>query len=196
MHDPLLCLGYLTPAQRSPLGTLSGPSNLSVPASAWASPSPSRPISPVPGTGRSTPTPETPASEPLLRTLEKAYHTKNGPLFVRTVEAISAYFRNMQNDMMVNARDFFDASPSEDMGLQENAGEHGSESSRKETPLPVTGGVPVKLWKTIMEEVYQRSVGPDVDETRKYKSFSSETYGELNPMCVVSFEDCSIILAY
>jgi hypothetical protein len=127
--------------------------------------------------------------------LEKAYHTKNGPLFVRTVEAISAYFRNIKNDMMVNARDFFDASSSEDTGLKEN-GEHGSESSRRETPSPLTGGVPVKLWKTIMEEVYQRSVGPDVDETRKYKSFSSETYGELNPMCVVFIEDCSVILTY
>ena len=88
---------------------------------------------------------------------------------------------------MVNARDFFDASSSsESVELRGNAPEHEGGSTCKETPSPVTGGVPVKLWKTIMEEVYQRSVGPDVDETRKYKSFSSETYGELNPMYVVA----------
>jgi H3 lysine-79-specific histone-lysine N-methyltransferase len=162
------------------LGSLSGPSLLSVPTSARASPSPSRALSPALGAGRSTPTPETLSNEPLLRTLEKAYHTKNGPLFIRTVEVISAYFKNIKQDMMVNARDFFDSSSSpEDAEPKQNAA---GGLSREETPSPLTGGVPVKLWKTIMEEVYQRSVGPDVDETRKYKSFSSETYGELNPM--------------
>jgi [histone H3]-lysine79 N-trimethyltransferase len=114
--------------------------------------------------------------------LEKAYHTKNGPLFVRTVDAISTYFGTIKNEMMANARNFFNTSSSESLGLKE---EHEGDPTGKETPSPVGGGVPVRLWKTIMEEVYQRSVGPDVDETKKYKSFSSETYGELNPMYVV-----------
>ncbi len=67
--------------------------------------------------------------------------------------------------MMENARAWFDAQP-------DQSGEDAEGTS--------SGGVPVKLWKMIMEETYQRSVGPDVEETKKYKSFSSETYGELN----------------
>jgi hypothetical protein len=113
------------------------------------------------------------------------------------VEAISAYFRNIKHEMMVNARASFNASSSSGgVGLKENSREHEGGSTCKETPPPVTGGVPVKLWKTIMEEVYQRSVGPDVDETKKYKSFSSETYGELNPMYVVFIHGCGSMLVW
>lgn len=92
---------------------------------------------------------------------------------------------------MVNARTSFHASSS--TGVKEITGEH---EACKESPPLIAGGVPVKLWKTIMEEVYQRSVGPDVDETRKYKSFSSETYGELNPMYVVFIHYCCAMLVW
>jgi [histone H3]-lysine79 N-trimethyltransferase len=98
-----------------------------------------------------------------MRTLQKAYHTRNGPLFVRTVSEISSLLKAIKSEMMANALALFDV------------------------PVPLTldgtssGGVPVRVWKMICEEVYQRSVGPDVEDTKKYKSFSSETYGELNP---------------
>ena len=73
---------------------------------------------------------------------------------------------------MENARAWFDTQP-------DQSGEDAEGTS--------SGGVPVKLWKMIMEETYQRSVGPDVEETKKYRSFSSETYGELNPSYASSF---------
>ncbi|KIJ45078.1 hypothetical protein M422DRAFT_59902 [Sphaerobolus stellatus SS14] len=40
-------------------------------------------------------------------------------------------------------------------------------------------GVPPKIWKTIIDETYQRSVGPNVPLLRKYQAWSSEAYGEL-----------------
>lgn len=135
---------------------------------------PSRPSSPT--SHSSTPAPET--HDPLLRTLEKAYHTRNGPLFVRTVDSISSLFKSLKSEMMNNAKAFFETKP-------ETPAEASLVDGKPPNSKPAaiaTGGVPVKLWKTIMEEVYQRSVGPDVDDTKKYKSFSSETYGELNPM--------------
>lgn len=102
----------------------------------------------------------------------------------------------MKNEMLANAREFFNAHPvgyslndpftDNDKGKRKEADEFSIFVDRPDTQPPLTGGVPVKLWKIIMEEVYQRSVGPDVEDTKKYKSFSSETYGELNPMCVIS----------
>lgn len=60
-------------------------------------------------------------------------------------------------------------------------GDDAEEKSKDELQSDSKNGIPVKLWNTILDEVYQRSVGPDIEDTKKYKSFSSETYGELNP---------------
>lgn len=99
--------------------------------------------------------------------------------------------------MMDNARTLFNASSSSpapsatplraDDDGDDNDDDDGRQEKMVEDGTASLGGVPVKLWKMIMEEVYQRSVGPDVDETKKYKSFSSETYGELNPSYVPFF---------
>lgn len=92
---------------------------------------------------------------------------------------------------MANAKAFFETK-SDVTGEAEASTVDGKLASPKHAAAVATGGVPVKLWKTIMEEVYQRSVGPDVDDTKKYKSFSSETYGELNPMYAITcvFHGC------
>lgn len=94
--------------------------------------------------------------------------------------------------MLTNARTFFNSPPlgpisPTDLESEKGKAPEDARASRVLDKDVSTAGVPVKLWKTIMEEVYQRSVGPDVEDTKKYKSFSSETYGELNPMYVVNF---------
>lgn len=86
--------------------------------------------------------------------------------------------------MLVNARASFNAPNITDVTNGEESAEGNAGTPTPGQQLQQRGGVPVKLWNVIMEEVYQRSVGPDVEETKKYKSFSSETYGELNPMYV------------
>ena len=45
-------------------------------------------------------------------------------------------------------------------------------------------GIPQKLILRIIEETYQRCVGPHIDQLRKYSAFSSEVYGELMPTFV------------
>ncbi|KAF8323118.1 DOT1-domain-containing protein [Clavulina sp. PMI_390] len=145
-----------------------------------------------------SPTPE-PHSDPLLRTLEKAHNTRNGPLFVKTVEAISEYFRSMKLEMRSNAEAWYNA-PSPSPASTPNGKGKGKDRSDDErapsivvTPeksndgyqgAGISGGVPPKLWRAITEEVYQRAVGPDIEDTKKYRSFSSETYGELNAIFI------------
>ncbi|KAG8897700.1 Nucleosomal histone H3-Lys79 methylase [Tulasnella sp. 403] len=41
-------------------------------------------------------------------------------------------------------------------------------------------GVPPGVWKTVVEECYQRCVGPSVKDLSKYQPFSDTVYGELN----------------
>lgn len=85
---------------------------------------------------------------------------------------------------MQNAKTFFDAPPLPNPSSDSAEATGEGKIALNEKLSSLTGGVPVKLWKHVMEEVYQRSVGPDVEDTKKYKSFSSQTYGELNPMYV------------
>ncbi|KAF8330438.1 histone methylation protein DOT1-domain-containing protein [Cantharellus anzutake] len=143
---------YLTPAQREPFGSLSR-NLISIPTED------TRPASPA---NHGTPSEQ---STPLLRILERAYHKHDGPLFIKTMNEVSSRLATLKEEMMENARAWFNANKTDEEA------EEGTSS----------GGVPVKLWKMVLEETYQRSVGPDVDDTKKYRSFSSETYGELNP---------------
>lgn len=170
--------GYLTEEQRMPLGSLSRSAVLSAKQVITSS---SRPASPMPrfdSPATSSPAPECQIpADPLLRTLEKAYHTKNGPLFLRTVEQISVYFNRMKDEMMKNAKAFFEGTSLTTASTDQEEAKCESRSKFKSN-----NGVPVTLWKTVMDETYQRSVGPNIEDTKKYKSFSSETYGELNSM--------------
>jgi H3 lysine-79-specific histone-lysine N-methyltransferase len=42
-------------------------------------------------------------------------------------------------------------------------------------------GLPKKVLMRIIDETYQRSVGPQVQKLKNYEAFSSEVYGELMP---------------
>jgi hypothetical protein len=45
-------------------------------------------------------------------------------------------------------------------------------------------GIPMSVLTRIIEETYQRAVGPHVRELRRYTSWTSEVYGELTPRFV------------
>ena len=47
-----------------------------------------------------------------------------------------------------------------------------------------SGGMPKDVSLRLVEETYQRCVGPHVNTLRNYEAFSSETYGELMPSLV------------
>jgi len=42
-------------------------------------------------------------------------------------------------------------------------------------------GLKEKLWTKIFYQCYDRIVGPDIEELRKYAAFSDNVYGELLP---------------
>jgi H3 lysine-79-specific histone-lysine N-methyltransferase len=83
----------------------------------------------------------------------------------------------MKDEMMKNAKAFFEGTSLTTASTDQEEAKCESRSKFKSN-----NGVPVTLWKTVMDETYQRSVGPNIEDTKKYKSFSSETYGELNSM--------------
>jgi H3 lysine-79-specific histone-lysine N-methyltransferase len=135
---------YLTPEQQIPFGhsSILVPDDTPIRAS----------HSPAPASGASTPAyPGSTQPVNLLRTLTKAYNTRNGPLFIRTVNIISDLLAELRPAMRANLRN-------------------------KE----LWPGIPPKVWSTIVEECYHRSVGPKVEELTKYVPFSDNVYGELN----------------
>lgn len=42
-------------------------------------------------------------------------------------------------------------------------------------------GVPEAIWMKITGQCYERTVGPRIDELKKYEAFSDSVYGELLP---------------
>ena len=44
-----------------------------------------------------------------------------------------------------------------------------------------TSGIPPRVLLRIIEETYQRTIGPNIMKLKDYKSFTSEVYGELMP---------------
>ena len=97
----------------------------------------------------------TPAtSQNLMRLLEKAYRRKNGQAFL---EALSVYNTNLS---ILKAKG----------AIRENI-----------ISLGQTQGIPEAVWQRITGQSYERTVGPRVEELKKYEAFSDNTYGELLP---------------
>lgn len=42
-------------------------------------------------------------------------------------------------------------------------------------------GVGERVWTKVVAQVYERAVGPEVEELRRYEAFSDNVYGELLP---------------
>ncbi|KAI0042141.1 DOT1-domain-containing protein [Auriscalpium vulgare] len=103
-----------------------------------------------------------------LATLRRAYMQKNGPLFQSTMLQINALIRTFKYPPLPD--DLFSPPP-------ENAFKA---AVRGWNPT----GLPRALALRIMEETYQRVVGPHTNELKRYTAFSSQTYGELTPALV------------
>lgn len=113
-----------------------------------------------------------PTSHDLLLTLTYANNTRNGPLFVSTFDKIT--------QLLLSIKKGEDGSPN-------NASVDPDRSQMGPIPDPNPmrqvfqrwNGVPPNIWKTIIDETYQRAVGPNIPLLRKYPAWSSEAYGEL-----------------
>lgn len=89
-----------------------------------------------------------------MRTLEKAKSKKDGPAFVAAVERFNVGLRTLKEEGLV----------------REN--------------IARMKGVQERVWTKVVGQVYERTVGPEVNKLREYEAFSDNVYGELLPRFV------------
>ncbi|KAK7041733.1 Nucleosomal histone H3-Lys79 methylase [Paramarasmius palmivorus] len=124
------------------------------------------------------PLPTTPPSPPLLRTLKRAIHTCNGPLFMKIVRRINIFLKKLKYPPVPHDPYLFSSTP------PPSASETGPNALMQNihalcASAQGKAGIPEKLLMRVIEENYQRSVGPHVNKLR-----SSTVYGELLPPLV------------
>lgn len=137
-------LGYMTPEQRALFGPF--------PTTALVPPSDS----------------DCPSGPDHLRTLHRAVTSRNGPLFLDTLNIINALLRTLKYPPLPS--DSF--APPIPNQLKEHV--HTFAES----------GFPNLLAMRIIDETYQRAVGPHTALLAHYEAFSSNVYGELMPPLV------------
>ncbi|KAF9261890.1 DOT1-domain-containing protein [Marasmius fiardii PR-910] len=173
---------YLTPAQQALFGTVPNESLTDVP-SPPPSPSPSPPNSRASTfshksssslsslTSLSDEADDDEDSAPrvnYLRAIQRAIHRQDGPLFVKSVEQINTLLRTLKYPKLPS--DPFAPAP--------------RNSLRDRVEMWTEKGLPHKVLMRIIEENYQRCVGPNVQSLRRYEAFTSAVYGELMPSLV------------
>ena len=103
-----------------------------------------------------------------LKTLQRAINKQDGPLFLKTMDSINAVLRVLKYP------------PLPDDPLLPP----GENSLKEYVKRWKPSGIPKVVSLRLIEETYQRCVGPHVHTLRNYEAFSSETYGELMPSLV------------
>lgn len=165
-------LVYLTPAQKALFGSLptkSIPEDTPPP-----SPSPKIPPNPsdasnAPDAPQELPKPPQPPNDArpdYLRVLQRAVRRRNGPLFLSTLETINSILRSLKYPPLPS--DVFLPAPPNVLI-----------SAVRSWSYP--RGIPDKVMLRIVDETYQRCVGPNIKNLHRYEAFSSEVYGELMP---------------
>ncbi|EJD04440.1 DOT1-domain-containing protein [Fomitiporia mediterranea MF3/22] len=101
-----------------------------------------------------------PASRSLMKTLIRARHRKDGPTFTQSLKEINKCILELKEDSS------------------------GENILRKVPYTWSSSGIPQGVVLRIIEEAYQRCIGPKMGLLRKYEAFSSNVYGELTPAFV------------
>ena len=101
---------------------------------------------------------------PLLRAVQRAIHLQNGPLFLLAMNRINALLHSLKYPKV--SRDPCTMNPNPLMQMVESWTQK---------------GMPKKVLMRIIDENYQRTVGPNVPSLKQYEAFSSTVYGELMP---------------
>ena len=166
-------VAYLSPAQKALFGSLpteSIPDDTPPP-----SPSPptqhdpsdaSNPLD-APPEPQIPPQPRNDAAQPdHLRLLQRAIRRHDGPLFLSTLESINQLLRSLKYPPLPS--DVFLPAPPNALVSALRSWTH-------------PRGIPEKVMLRIVDETYQRCVGPNIKNLHRYEAFSSEVYGELMP---------------
>ncbi|RPD59337.1 DOT1-domain-containing protein [Lentinus tigrinus ALCF2SS1-7] len=157
-----------TPSSESSCSSLSSQSSLSTLFSACSISSASslRSITAL-STYAKSPDCRAPPSVDYLRLLRRAIKKHDGPLFLQVMDAINALICLLKYPPL--PLDPFEETTSRNVFRE-------AVKSWKCMPADVV--------QRLVEEVYQRAVGPNIDMLKRYEAFSSEVYGELMPMFV------------
>ncbi|KAG9310322.1 S-adenosyl-L-methionine-dependent methyltransferase [Chiua virens] len=178
-YNPIMCLEqslhtiieyYLTPAQKALFGSLPtesfsddtpppSPSSFIRPDLLDASTLLDGQLDPA-QTNNNTPRPN------HLRSLQRAIRRRDGPRFLSTLENINQILRSLKYPPLPSDV-FLPAPPNVLM------------SAARSWTDP--RGIPEKVMLRIVDETYQRCVGPNIKNLHRYEAFSSEVYGELMP---------------
>ncbi|KAJ7177720.1 S-adenosyl-L-methionine-dependent methyltransferase [Mycena filopes] len=100
--------------------------------------------------------------------MQRAIHCRDGPSFKRAFNSINAILQCLKYPKLPTPC----RSPA------------GSNSLKAMVDTWTETGLPKKVLMRIVEENYQRSVGPHVAKLKQYEAFSSAVYGELTPSLV------------
>ncbi|KAJ7226132.1 histone-lysine N-methyltransferase [Mycena pura] len=148
---------YLTPQQQALLGPMPSDTLFDLDA-----PSPSPPHSHSSSGSTSS---LSSISEPpnYLRAVQRSIHRRDGPSFLNAFEDINRILRELKYPKLP------DPPPNALMKIVHRWKD---------------AGLPKKVLMRIIEENYQRSVGPHVQKLKQYEAFSSAVYGELMPSLV------------
>ncbi|KAI6095754.1 S-adenosyl-L-methionine-dependent methyltransferase [Pisolithus croceorrhizus] len=183
-YNPIMCLVeslytiidcYLTPPQKALFGTL--PTALP----SEHPPPPSPPTSSVVNLSgdlsNSSHNSGNTAQQNHLRTLQRAIRRRDGPLFLHTMDTINFLLRSLKYPPLPD--DVFEpALPNQLLTY-----------ARESWAEPPYRGIPKRVLLRVIEETYQRIVGPNIGQLSRYSAFTSEVYGELMP----SFTDKIIV---
>ncbi|THH17203.1 hypothetical protein EW146_g3567 [Bondarzewia mesenterica] len=113
----------------------------------------------------SSPLSSDPQRPDYLRLIRRAIHMRDGPLFLSTLAEINTLLRNLKYPPL----------PSDPFApLIPNA-------LKEAVRNWASSGLPTKVAKRIVDETYQRTVGPRTSELGNYPPFSNYVYGELLP---------------
>lgn len=145
---------YMTPEQQKLFG--SHPSQIPLPTdmSIFCHPSDPMPDPPTPPGS-----PSSRAAAPygdLLHKISRAFNKRDGPAFVEHVNNVSRLIRELKESGLCGSNPLID--------------------NVRRWP-----GMHPKVAKVIIEQTYQRSVGPRIKEVRQYQAWTSNIYGELMP---------------
>lgn len=153
--------GYLTPSQQALFGTL--PSDFLQDVDITP---PSSPL--TQDSDQSSPV-KLPLYDPRgtnhLRLLQRSIRRRDGPLFLSTMQTINQLLRALKYPPLPS--DMFAPAPP---NVLIEAIKNWPQSE-----------IPNKVLTRIIDETYQRSVGPHALKLNRYEAFSSEVYGELMP---------------
>ncbi|KAJ7836327.1 DOT1-domain-containing protein [Mycena olivaceomarginata] len=178
---------YLTPAQRALFGPIPKDTLFDADDTPSPVPSPSPPrshsssgstssLSSITSSSSSlsslsdanSPPPVSPGKPNYLRAVQRAIHRRDGPSFLAAFAQINDILRTLKYPKL--PADSFQNPPP---------------NALKEMVHTWTDrGLPKKVLMRIIEENYQRSVGPHVQKLKQYEAFSSAVYGELMPSLV------------